>query len=626
MPTRLDLETLLREQFGHEEFRPGQERIIRSLLRGRDVLAVMPTGAGKSLIFQLTAQLLPGITVVVSPLIALMKDQVDSAAERGLAAAVINSTQSASRLEASLQQAEQGELKLLYVTPERFEKPEFVERLRAIGVSLLAVDESHCISEWGYDFRPAYLTLKSVVEQLDRPTLLALTATATPWVRRDITERLGMRDPEVNVHGVDRPNLFFEVVNVRTEEEDQRVLRALMLGDEEGYPDELARPLRNAMEGCGIIYCLTTAATEETAAWLRDWGIEADFYHGQRSKAERERVQDGFMSGELRVIAATNAFGLGIDKPDVRFVIHRDVPASMEAYFQEAGRAGRDGKSARCTLIYRPADLGRAAFLAAGSTVSADDLGVIREGLREHPESTVAELTERIEPGAAKVRRALELLARRGIVELEGESVRLLRPGFDPEKVSLEAEESRKAYEKSRVQMMRGYAEGWDCRRRTLLSYFGEELEAERCDYCDHDCRLDRRGAPELPVEESPFPIGTLVRHAEWGSGEVTACEDGAITVCFPEVGDKRLDSAVVLERALLEIIAAPGPDATPVVALDEAPFEIGERVEHEGYGTGEVQRVTEAAVVVLFEKAGYHTLDLERVQERELLTSVEEH
>lgn len=624
MPTRKDLETLLREQFGHEEFRPGQERIIRSLLRGRDVLAVMPTGAGKSLIFQLTAQFLSGITVVVSPLIALMKDQADSAAEHGLPAAVINSTQSASQLEESLQQAERGELKLLYVTPERFEKPEFVERLRTMGVSLLAVDECHCISEWGYDFRPAYLALKGVVDRLDRPTLLALTATATPWVRRDITERLGMQDPEVIVRGVDRPNLFFEVRSVRTEEEDQRVLRELLLDADEEYAPELSRPLMNAMQGSGIIYCLTTAATEETAGWLRDWGIEADFYHGQRTKSDRERVQNAFMTGELRIIAATNAFGLGIDKPDVRFVIHRDVPASLEEYFQEAGRAGRDGEPARCTLIYRPADLGRASFLAAGSTVSAEDLALIREGLREQPESTIPELTERIEPGAAKVRRALEMLARRGIVELEGDAIRLLRPDFDPEKVSLEAEESRKAYEKSRVQMMRGYAESWECRRHTLLSYFGEELEAERCDYCDNDCRLDRRGAPEEPQEESPFQVGAQVRHANWGVGTVTACENGAVTVNFPGEGEKTLAADLVLERDLLEVLSSPAPDTVPESPPVELPFQVGEQVEHEEYGKGEVHRVTEEAVVVLFEKAGYHTLDLERVQEQDLLTSQE--
>lgn len=625
MPTRKDLETLLREQFGHAEFRPGQERIIRTLLRGRDVLAVMPTGAGKSLIFQLTAQLLPGITVVVSPLIALMKDQADAAAERDLPAAVINSTQSATQQEEALQQAERGELKLLYATPERFAKPEFVERLRAIGVSLLAVDEAHCVSEWGYDFRPSYLTLKGAVDRLDRPTLLALTATATPWVRRDITERLGMNEPEVIVHGVDRPNLFFEVRSVRTEEEDARVLRELLLEEEADYPAELARSLRQAMQGAGIIYCLTTSAAEETAGWLREWGIEADFYHGQRSRADRERVQNAFMAGELRVIAATNAFGLGIDKADVRFVIHRDVPASLEEYFQEAGRAGRDGEPARCTLIYRPADLGRASFLAAGSTVSAEDLAQVRDGLRKQPESTIAELTERVEAGEAKVRRALELLVRRGVVELEGDAVRLLRPEFHPEKISLEAEESRKAYEKSRVQMMRGYAEGWECRRLSLLSYFGEELEGERCNYCDNDCRLDRRGAPEPEAGEAPFQVGARVRHASWGTGTITACEGGAVTVSFPKEGEKTLALDVVLERQLLEVVAAPKADATPESTAPEPQFQVGEHVRHEGYGPGEVQRVTEEAVVVLFEKAGYHTLDRERVQEQELLTRVDE-
>jgi ATP-dependent DNA helicase RecQ len=617
MPSRRDLQRLLREQFGHDAFRPGQERIIRMLLESRDVLAVLPTGAGKSLVFQLTAQLLPGLTVVVSPLIALMKDQAESVEQSGLAAGVINSTRTASEREADLTAAERGELKLLYVTPERFQNGEFTERLRAIGVSLLAVDEAHCVSEWGHDFRPSYLRLKQAAEQLDRPILLALTATASPWIRRDVAERLGMRDPVVVVYGLDRPNLFVEVRGVQSEAEDARVLRELLHAEAEEYPADLSSRLGKAMQGSGIIYCLTTAAAEETAGWLREWGIPADFYHGQRSAAERERAQEAFMAGEIRVIAATSAFGLGIDKPDVRFVIHRDVPASVDEYYQEAGRAGRDGALARCTLIYRAADLGRASFLAAGSTVSANDLSAIRELLRAAPERSLADLTEQAPAGEARVRRALELLVQHGLVELEGELVRLLVPDFDPERISLEAEESRKAYERSRVQMMRGYAELWDCRRRYLLNYFGEEAERERCEHCDNDTRTDRQNPTEPERAPAAFAVGATVRHSAWGEGTVMACQHETVTVSFSGE-EKTLAIDVALENGLLEVLSIPDHPSEPEPA--EGAFQVGDTVEHAEYGAGEVHRVTPEAVVVLFEKAGYHTLDRERVEGEGLL------
>jgi ATP-dependent DNA helicase RecQ len=617
MAKQVDLETLLHEQFGHDEFRPGQERLIRALLKGRDVLAVMPTGAGKSLVFQLTAQILPGLTVVVSPLIALMKDQADSVEDRGIPVGVINSTRSAGEREAALAAAERGELKLLYVTPERFRNPEFTERLRAIGVSLLAVDEAHCISEWGHDFRPAYLGLKSAVQQLGRPTLLALTATATPWVRREVVERLGMQDPEVVVRGIDRPNLYFEVRSVLSEDEDARILKELLYRAEEPDPETEADPLRRVMDGAGIIYCLTTAATEETAGWLREWGIAADFYHGQRSAADRERVQNAFMSGEVRVIAATNAFGLGIDKPDVRFVIHRDVPASLEEYYQEAGRAGRDGEPGRCLLIYRPADLGRASFIAARSSVSAEDLQCLREALAEAPEPELSELLERVSLGEARARRALELLAREQIVELADEQVRLLAPDFDPAQVSLQAEESGKAYERSRVRMMRGYAELWDCRRRYLLNYFGEELDRETCEYCDNDLNPARNGATGDSATDAPFAVGMRVRHRLWGEGDVVQAEASTVTVRF-ELEEKTLDAPTALENGLLEVLAV----RTSAASLDEpeGPLRVGAQVCHEEYGAGAVHRVTQDAVVVLFEATGYHTLDRRRVEGEGLL------
>jgi ATP-dependent DNA helicase RecQ len=621
-PTDLpDLHRVLRERFGLERFRPGQEEVIRLLLQRRDVLVVMPTGAGKSLVFQFVSQLLPGLTVVVSPLISLMKDQVEAAADLGLAVGQINSAVSAAEREQALARAERGEIKLLYATPERFRNPHFIDRLRRIGVSLLAVDEAHCISEWGYDFRPAYLALKGAAERLGRPTLLALTATANPWVRRDTIERLGMRHCAVVVRGIDRPGLFLEVRGVLAEEEDHRVLRELLLEPPHGYPPELTETLRTAMDGPGIIYCRTTRAAEQTADWLREWRIPGDYYHGQRAPADRSRVQDAFMSGELRVIAATNAFGLGIDKRDIRFIIHRDVPASIEEYFQEAGRAGRDGKPARCTLIYRPADLGRAGFLAAGSTVSADDLQYLAAALRARPRTTITRLLERLNLGEGKVRRGLDLLAQRDIVETDGDQVELIVPEFDAGAISLGAEESRRAYEKSRIEMMRGYADTWECRRRYLLNYFGEELLETRCGWCDNDTRLDGRGEEPEVAEAVPYPVGSRVRHAVWGEGTVRTARPGEVSIAFDGVGEKTLALDAVRRRRLLSLVAESEPAPRP--SGESRHFRIGERVLHPEYGEGQVVRETSDAVVVLFDHAGYHTLDRDRVLNEGLLTAV---
>lgn len=552
-----DLKTLL-EQFGHESFRPGQERVIRDLLNGRDVLAVLPTGAGKSLVYQLTAQLLPGTTIVVSPLIALMKDQVESIEEHGLEVGVINSTQSKGESKGEMHQVRNGEAKLLYVTPERFGDEEFMEQIRGMEVSLFVVDEAHSISEWGHDFRPSYLGLDHVIDQLGRPTILALTATATPWVRDEIVERLGMRDPDVIVRGVDRPTLFFEVWRVEKEEEDRRLLQHLLVGQQEDYPPEVAEQLTHAMQGSGIVYTRTTKAAEETAAWLQEWGIAADFYHGQRKKADRERVQDAFMEGDLRVIAATNAFGLGVDKPDVRFVIHRDVPASVEAYYQEAGRAGRDGQFARCTIIYRQADLGRAAFLAASGQLTREEVQQAREGLLAKRDAALDEFGEITGLSAGDLARLIGVLEQDGIIEEQNGRVRMLVPDFDPEAVSLQGEERRRAYERSRLEMMRGYVATSECRRRYILNYFGEEYDAECCYLCDNDVR--RNGTERIHVKQeeeeavvpSLFGMGDRVVHESWGSGVVQAIRDESITVLFDEVGFKTLARDVIQERGLL--------------------------------------------------------------------------
>ncbi|MHB1134810.1 MAG: RecQ family ATP-dependent DNA helicase [Chloroflexota bacterium] len=556
-------------RLGYRAFRPGQERIVRDVLQGRDVLAVLPTGSGKSLVYQLAAQLLPGLTLVVSPLIALMKDQVEAAAELGLEAGVINSSQSDGENEENLQQVADGEAKLLYVTPERLRNEEFVAELREQTISLFVVDEAHCISEWGHDFRPSYLALGTAARQLGSPPLLALTATATPFVRDEIIERLGLRQPDIVVRGVDRPNLFFEVVRVENGDDDYNLLRRLLCEVPNGYEEETAARLRRAMEGPGIVYTATTRAAEETAAWLREWGVAADYYHGKRRAAERNQVQEAFMAGDLRVIATTNAFGLGVDKPDVRFIIHRQIPGSMEAYYQEAGRAGRDGEFARCTLIYRPADLGRAAFFSAGGRLTAEELARAREALLARRNPTLRELEEISGLSQSDVAAATAVLESAGLARLRRGRLSLRQTDFDPESVSLEVEMRRQNYERSRVEVMRTYAElGSDCRRRFILNYFMEEYEAERCQHCDNDlCDATSR---RVQVEEEqfstavPLGVGDRVAHEEWGEGLVQRLAGDTVTVLFGSVGYKTLALAIVWPDKLRKLGATGAAELAP--------------------------------------------------------------
>jgi ATP-dependent DNA helicase RecQ len=551
-PSREEILTLLRTRFSHRRFRPGQEDVLQAVLTGRDVVAVLPTGAGKSLVFQIASQVLPGVTIVVSPLLALMHDQEESLEDLGVEVAVVNSARTQAQNDEELARVERGEARLLYVTPERLLNEAFVREIAALPVSLLAVDEAHCISEWGHSFRPAYQSLALARRRLGRPTVLALTATATPWVRRDIAEQLGMDDPEIIVRGSDRPNIFFEVQRVETEADEFRALRRLLDPDQEGTETGAQARDEHAAEifiGPGIIYTATTRAARETAEWLQEWGISADFYHGQRSKRDRERVQDAFMAGEIRVVAATNAFGLGIDKPDVRFVIHRDIPASLEAYYQEAGRAGRDGASARAILLYRPADLGRAAFLAGGGRLAREDVVAVCAALLEHGEVAprkLASLTGLSQPTLLRVVAALEA---EDVVGRRRGRLRLLRSECDPDDVSLEAEEHRRAYEASRLSMMRGYAETADCRREYIMNYFGEAYDPAGCQGCDNSLKLR---IVSRPAPAGPFSVGAPVRHASWGDGIVERATADTVTVLFDAVGFKTFDLALVQERNLI--------------------------------------------------------------------------
>ena len=330
----------MRGTFGHDGFRPGQEDVIRSIVEGRDTVAVMPTGAGKSLCYQLPALHLPGVTVVVSPLISLMKDQVDKLVALGVQAQQVNSAVGSAEIATALEAIRAGEVEFVFATPERMEDPAFIEDLRRHTIDLFVVDEAHCVSEWGHDFRPAFLKLGKAIEALGAPPVLALTATATERVLDDIATQLGLRDPSVFNLGVFRPNLHYEVRHTAKESAKQQHLVSLI----------------RAAGGGGIVYCATVKHCDEVAGLLEAEGVTAARYHGRLAAGRRREAQDRFMNDDLTAIVATNAFGMGIDKPNIRFVIHYDMPGSLEAYYQESGRAGRDGDPASCVLLYRLED------------------------------------------------------------------------------------------------------------------------------------------------------------------------------------------------------------------------------------------------------------------------------
>ncbi|MDF2762775.1 MAG: ATP-dependent helicase RecQ, partial [Thermomicrobiales bacterium] len=348
-----------RERLGYEQLRPGQEEAIASLLQGRDTLVVMPTGSGKSAIYQIAGSLIPGATIVVSPLIALQRDQVEAIAEMDVGgAALVNSALPAAEREDALDEFERGATEFLFLAPEQFANEETFARVQASKPSLFVVDEAHCISEWGHDFRPEYLRLGAVVEALAHPRVLALTATASPPVRQEIVERLGMREPRATIRGFDRPNIRLAVEGFADEEDKRQALIARVV--------DAPKP--------GIVYAATRKHTEDLAAALGEQGTNAVAYHAGMSGAERSRVQEAFMSDAADVIVATTAFGMGVDKLNVRFVYHLDVSESVDAYYQEIGRAGRDGDPAEAILFYRPEDLNLRRFLAGSGQVAADQM------------------------------------------------------------------------------------------------------------------------------------------------------------------------------------------------------------------------------------------------------------
>lgn len=337
-----DPHSILKKVFGYDSFRPGQEDIVRRLLDGQDVLAVMPTGAGKSICYQVPALLLPGITIVVSPLVSLMKDQVGALVQAGVAAAFLNNSLTDNQKALMLRRAREGWYKIIYVAPERLEMPGFQRFAQEKLISMVTVDEAHCISQWGQDFRPSYLRIKAFVDSLpNRPVVGAFTATATARVRDDIRSHLELRQPYEVTTGFDRPNLYFET---------RRALPSQK-------PKELLDLVLREGDNAGIVYCSTTKQVDETARLLQSRGIRAAAYHAKLDAEVRRKNQDDFLYDRVQIMVATNAFGMGIDKSNVRYVIHHNLPESIEAYYQEAGRAGRDGEPSRCTLLWNESDI-----------------------------------------------------------------------------------------------------------------------------------------------------------------------------------------------------------------------------------------------------------------------------
>ena len=473
-----DARALLRERFGHDDFRKGQWEPIKALLDGRDALVVMPTGSGKSLIYQLAALATPGLTVVVSPLIALMKDQKDKMLAQGVDTVAMHSHLSSGETREAHRQISDGEGELLYMTPERFKDRDFFDRLLSRKVSLFVIDEAHCVSQWGHDFRPDYLSLGSIAKRLGRPPILALTATATQEVQDDIVRQLGIHDPHVTITGFARPNLRFEV---------RRTVN-------DSLKDAVVEQILSETEGSGVIYVATVKESERLYEQLSE-RFNIGLYHGKRPAADRKQVQDAFMSGELKAIIATNAFGLGIDKQDIRFVVHYHFPGSIESYYQEAGRSGRDGKPATCTVLYRVEDRRIQSYFLGGKYPEVEEAARVALALEKYPIDqpvALADITEITEVPQRKAKIVFALLKRHGLVrEHRGGRWQRLRGNLTSCDLShdLTDYEERRENDQKKLRTIIDFCQTADCRTKFILEHFGEEVSPTwvcgNCDACD---------------------------------------------------------------------------------------------------------------------------------------------
>lgn len=493
----------LKEYFGFSRFLDGQEEVISEIVAGRDGLVVMPTGGGKSLCFQIPALCFPGVTLVVSPLIALMKDQVDALQARGIGATLINSTLSWPEQKERLDGMRQGEYKLVYVAPERFRAESFLRALEGVEVSLFAIDEAHCLSQWGHDFRPDYMRLGKALEKIGRPQCVALTATATPIVRQDILTVLGLREPFERVSGFSRPNLSLSITAVdKTAQKDERIKAVI------------------GAHKTGIIYCATRKKVDLVSETLASWGVNCVSYHGGMTDEERVKAQEIFISKKVDIAVATNAFGMGIDRGDVRFVIHYEIPGSVEAYYQEAGRAGRDGEAAVCELLFNYADTRTQEFFIDGANPSPVTVRQIYQYLLNDADGnnevfrTLEEIADHADvKNSMAVGSALGILVRGRFIErfdVKGKRMRgtrLLQPNLLTRDLDLdeEAMEKKDARDREKLRAMVEMCYARTCRQQWILNYFGEE-NAGTCGNCDV-CRERSAGDFRKPTAEEKLVV-----------------------------------------------------------------------------------------------------------------------
>ena len=550
---RRKMARVARQGLALDRLHAGQRTAAQAAVAGRDVLAVMPTGYGKSAIYKVVAAILDGPTVVVSPLVALQRDQVVRLADEDVGAAVQIDASVGDRARAeAFEHLRAGAIEFVFLAPEQLARDDTLDALVAARPSLLVVDEAHCISDWGHDFRPDYRALGHAVDVLGDPVVIALTATASPAVRADIVERLRLDDPEIVVEGFERPELVLSVERYDEPADKDRALveRAASLG---------------GSAGTGIVYVGTRRRCEELADAVATEGIAAAAYHAGLPRARRDEVHDAFLVGELRVVVATTAFGMGINKPDVRFVLHGDVPESVDAYYQEIGRAGRDREDAQAVLFYRPADLALRRFLGSGGrTAPAQAAAVLQAVADEGGRADRAAVAARTDLSPRLVTRAAHLLEDAGALTVEADG-RLaaavgaggrMTPAVAAAAVA-DREATRAELDSSRTEMVRAYAEARGCRWHFLLHHLGQPTD-DVCDRCDR-CRAGA-GAQVGDGDDraAPFPPGAEVRHVEWGLGQVVRIDRNTVTVRFRDRGYRTLDRDLVVERGLLSLDDGP--------------------------------------------------------------------